>query len=203
MLSPFLSPRITRPPPRLNSVRPPSRVRSRRVKHAQSREGDFEIRSERDSIALVLEGAIDRVYEQRTCDWSTCFNGGPLHDGIACRALSALREHSSETRYHRPIDPSPHFRCNRGATWTRKTMNSLVQLTMTPTVASNADGGSSMWRRGHPLGPEAPAGRSRRCQGARRSMQRVDVALAVRETQPADIVRTSPCGHRNDRRARC
>ena len=86
-------------------------------------------------------------------------------------------------------------------------MNSLVQLTI------DAHGGFERWRRfehrvstpsdrGHPLGPEAPARRSRRCQCARRSKQRVDVALAVPETQPADIVRTSPCGHRNDGRTR-
>jgi len=59
------------------------------VQYAHSRDGDFEIRSERDSIALVPWGAIDRVYEQRTCDWSTCFTRAPLHDGIECRAVSA------------------------------------------------------------------------------------------------------------------
>ena len=70
-------------------------------------------------------------------------------------------------------------------------MNSLVQLTI------DAHGGFERWRRfghvsahlrtgRHPLGPEAPTGRSRRCQCARRSTQRVD-ALAVPETQPSDI----------------
>src|SRR5687768_16224736 len=54
-----------------------------------------------------------------------------------CAPARGLRQNP----YHRPIDPSLRFRCNRGATWKRKTMNSLVQLTI------DAHGGVERWQR--------------------------------------------------------